>query len=420
LSAPSIAVCKFEQKHKSQGKSHRKLGSVPAGAALLALSTLALITLALSGCRTRDFPEYPANYREFAYITNGGSNTVTVLDVVNIRLDREIQVGQNPVAVTANPKRNEVYVVNAGKAPSNGSISVIDSETNAVIATIPVHRDPQNMDVAPSGDIAYVANAGSNSVSILDLKSRREIAAVGVGEHPEEARVSPDGKSLVVPNQMGHSVSIIDARTLQVRKIIEGCPGASDVAILADSSKAFVACSAGHQIMAIALARSPETTNPSSNSGRPDALEALLNVGQAPVHLALKPDGGELFVSNADSNSISEVVTSTNDVGGAYLMGAHPVRGLVSHDNSFLFVSNSHSQELSIYAIDDGKRAGSIHVGDGPQALAFSANGYLLFVVDARSGDIAIIRTGTRSLFTLIPAGRQPNAIATKAFRTHP
>jgi YVTN family beta-propeller protein len=415
LSASSIAVCKFEKQNTSQGKSQRKLISSPASVALLALSVLAV-----SGCRTRDFPEYPADYREFAYVTNGGSDTLTVLDVVNIRLDREIQVGQNPVAVTANPKRNEIYVVNAGRGASNGSISVVDSETNAVVATIPVHRDPQNLDVAPSGDIAYVANAGSNSVSVLDLNSRREIAVVGVGEHPQEARVSPDGKSVVVPNRMGHSVSIVDARTLQVRKILEGCPGASDAVILADSSKAFVACSAGHQIMAIALARPSESTSSSLIAGRPDALEALLDVGQAPVSLALKPDGGELFVSNSDSNSISEIITSTNDVGGAYLMGAHPVRGVVSNDNSFLFVSNSHSQELSVYAIDDGKRAGSIHVGDGPQALAFSANGYLLFAVDARSGDVAVIRTGTRSLFTLIPAGRQPNAITVKAFRTRP
>ena len=106
-------------------------------------------------------------------------------------------------------------------------------------------------------------------------------------------------------------------------------------------------------------------------------------------------------------------------------MGSHPVRGLVSADNSLLYESNFSSQEISIYAIDDGKRAGSIHVGDGPDALAFSAAGHLLFAVDAGSGDVAVIRTSNTSacgqhlscLFTLLPTGRQPNAIADKAFR---
>ena len=56
-------------------------------------------------------------------------------------------------------------------------------------------------------------------------------------------------------------------------------------------------------------------------------------------------------------------------------------------------------------------------MGDGPSALAFSAAGHLLFVVDARSGDVAVVRTASRSLFTLLPTGRAPNAIADKAFK---
>jgi YVTN family beta-propeller protein len=166
--------------------------------------------------------------------------------------------------------------------------------------------------------------------------------------------------------------------------------------------------------MAIALSR--PTTSQSAGSG--DALEALLDVGRSPVQLALKPDGGEIFVSNFDSDSISEIEANTNDVAGAYLMGSHPVHGIVSSDNSTLYISDFRSQELSLFSIDDGKRLGSIHVGDGPDSLAFSSSGHLLFVVDARSGDVAVVRlTGAPSLFTLLPAGRQPKAIVIKAFR---
>jgi len=41
----------------------------------------------------------------------------------------------------------------------------------------------------------------------------------------------------------------------------------------------------------------------------------------------------------------------------------------------------------------------------------------LLFVVDARSGDVAVVRTANRSLFTMLPAGRNPTSIAVKAFK---
>ena len=406
------------------------MNSLHATKSIVAAGIALLTATAVTGCRNHDFPDYPANYREFAYVTNGGSNTVSVFDVVNLRLDRVIQVGQNPTGVTINPKRNEVYVVNSG-APQggvnaangasgpNGSITVIDAEKNAVAATIPVHRQPYFIEVDPSGEIAYVANSGSNSVSIVDLNARREIETVGTGEGPGSARIAPDGKSLVVTNRGANSISILGQngsnRDWRVRSVITGCPGATDAVILSGSTKVFVACSAGHQVMVIALAR-PADAN---SAARADAQEALLDVGRSPVHLALKPDGGEIFVSNFDSDSISEIETSTNDVSGAYLMGSNPVRGLVSGDNSLLYVSNFRSQELTVYSIDDGKRVGpSIHVGDGPDGLAFSGSGTLLFAVDARSGDVAIIRTSTRSLFTLLPTGRQPNAIAIKAFRT--
>jgi hypothetical protein len=37
--------------------------------------------------------------------------------------------------------------------------------------------------------------------------------------------------------------------------------------------------------------------------------------------------------------------------------------------------------------------------------------------VDAGSGDVAVVRTLSHSLFTILPAGRAPNAIAVKAFK---
>ena len=377
---------------------------------ILAASLCAL--LLAGGCRKQDFPQYPANYREYAYVTNGGSDTVTVLDVVDVRIDREIPVGRNPVAVAASPARNEVYVVNSGPAGGQGSLTVIGTEDNAVEATIPLRLEPLSIDLDADGSLAYVANAGSNSVSVIDLKARRDVGEIGAGDGPVDARITPDGRTLVVANRRGESVSVVDAAAHRVRAMFEGCPGAAAVTILPDSTKAFVACSGGHQIMAIALADSK------FNPGQPVRLEALLDVGRAPVHLALKPDGGELFVSNSASDSISEVVTGTDDVGGAYLMGDEPVRGLVSSDNSLLYVANFRSQYVTAYGVEDGRRLSpSIHVGDGPVAMAFSSNGFLIFVVDNRSDDIAVVRAGTRSLFTILPTGRGPNAIAVKAFK---
>jgi YVTN family beta-propeller protein len=381
---------------------------------VLCLSLMAPLVLFLVGCRPHDFPQYPPNYREYAYVTNGGSNTVTVLDVVNVRFDRELPVGESPVAVAASPVRHEVYIVNSGGAGGQGSLSVINAENNSVAATILLHRQPTSIDLDSAGKLAYVANSGSNTISVVDLAARREVAAIGAGEEPVQARIAPDGKTVVVANRGGNSVSLINPAERRVRAFFEGCPAASDAVILPDSSKAFIACSGGHQVMVIALAR------PDAHPFQPDRLETLMDVGRGPVQLALKPDGGEIFVSNSQSDSVSEIYAGTDEAAGATIMGDNPVRGLVSRDNALLYVSNLRSQEVTIYGIEDGKRTGFVRVGDGPSAMAFSAAGNLLFVVDASSGDVAVVRTAliaSHSIFTMLPAGRAPNAIAIKAFK---
>jgi YVTN family beta-propeller protein len=398
------------------------------------------------GCRRGRFPDVPAGYREFAYVSNGSSNTVSVLDLVYLRQDRTLQVGTQPTGLAVNPKRNEIYVVNTGTPSGNGSVSVVDTEANRVVATIAVHKLPYFIDVDAAGHRAYVANSGSNTVSVIDLDRRREIAVAGTGEQPGIARISPDMRTLVVTNRGSSSVSIFAVEPYpadgglalpglpakpkpaaqdpvpHLRAAFSGCPGATDAVILNDSSKAFIACSGGHQVMAVSLAAAPDSwaakQDPSLLS---DRMLAMLDVGDTPVQLALKPDGGEIFCSNFGSGSFSEINTQTNEVGGTYPIGTRPTFGIVDVDNTTLYVSNFGSDSVNLWSIDDAQKAGSVPTGHAPDALAFSADEHLLLAADAQSGDVSVIRTQPApALFTILPAGGSPNAIVVKAMQGKP
>jgi YVTN family beta-propeller protein len=392
-------------------------------------ATFCVLLVGLSGCRRSSFPDVPDGYKEFAYVSNGGSNTVTVLDLVYLRQDRTLQVGTNPTSLAVNPVRNEIYVVNT----QSGTVSVIDGEANRIAATIQVHRQPTSIAVDPTGHRAYVANSGSNTVSVLDLDRRREVAVAGTGEQPEVVRISPDGRSLVVANRGSDSVSVYDVLPYEaakygsgprLRTAFPGCAGAGDAVILPDSLKVFVACSGGHQVMAIGLAAAAGSWAAKQNQSLVnDHLLALLDVGKTPVHLAMKPDGGEIFVSNYGSDSISEISTWTNEVGGTYTIGSKPVMGIVSGDNGRLWVANSGADSIALYSIDDGRLAFSVRTGSMPDALAFSEDEHLLLAADAHSGDVAVIRTEGKagpSMFTILPTGVGPNAIVVKAIRKKP
>lgn len=393
-----------------------------------ALLLLLPLPLLLSGCRRNEFPVYPANYHEFAYVSNGANNTVTVLDLVYLRQDRVLQVGHDPTGLAVNPFRDEVYAVNTG----SNSVSVINTHTNRVDATIGVQRTPYFIALAPDGKRAYVANSGSNTVSVLDLEKRREIGVVATGEGPGMAKVSPDNHTLVVSNRVAGSLSvytITDSREhpLELREAFSGCPGATDIAVVANSSseltsgsKAFVTCSATHQVMVVWLAASPTSWRGKQDPDlQKDHLLCLLDVGNTPTHLAVKPDGGEVFTTNFGSDSISEISTWTNEVLGTYPIGSKPVSAVISNDNSSLWVTNFGADSAAMYSIDDGRVEASVRTGMHPDTLAFSADEHLLLIADAGSADVSVIRMEGGSgptLFTMLPSGGHANDIVVTSF----
>src|SRR5262249_59212836 len=119
---------------------NRRLRPRPAGSLRSTLRhfpiLIALLVAALCGCNQAADPM--PNYREDAYVTNGGSSTVTVVDLRSLSIRATVPVGRNPTGVTANPRKNEIYVANA----DSNNISVIDAESNKVVFTIGVHRGP--------------------------------------------------------------------------------------------------------------------------------------------------------------------------------------------------------------------------------------------------------------------------------------
>ena len=368
---------------------------------------------------------------------------MTALDLVYLRPDRTLSVGADPVALAVNPRLNEVYVVNRQPGQANGTITVIDTMRNQTVASVTVHREPSAIAVDATGQRAFVVNTGSNTVSVLDLDSRRVLDTRPTGNHPGAVAISPDGRTLVVTNLADGSVTVFGASIppaptrpalgtsmpaspvtstapLTLRATFAGCAGATSPVILPDSSRAFIACSTGHQVMGLSLAAAPDSWAARQDASlTTDHPLAMLNVGESPMHLTLKPDGGQIFVSNYASDSISEISTTNAEVGSTYGIGNHPTHGVVSADNSALWVATTGADAISLYSIDDGKFLSSLRTGTAPDALTFSSDPAQTFLLaaDTKSGDVSVIRTSGKlgpSLLTILPAGGTPSAIVTK------
>src|SRR5947208_2126456 len=73
------------------------------------------------------------------------------------------------------------------------SVSVIDTSSNTVVATVAVEFVPLGVAITPDGTRAYVTTEGSNSVSVIDTSSNTVVARVAVGIEPQGVIITPDG-----------------------------------------------------------------------------------------------------------------------------------------------------------------------------------------------------------------------------------
>jgi YVTN family beta-propeller protein len=89
----------------------------------------------------------------FAYVTNSGDNTVSVIDTFSNTSVATVGVGRAPVSVAITPDGTRAYVTNF-----DNTVSVIATSGNTVVATVGVGGGPAGVAIAPDGTRAYVVN----------------------------------------------------------------------------------------------------------------------------------------------------------------------------------------------------------------------------------------------------------------------
>ena len=83
-----------------------------------------------------------------------------------------VTVGANPLGVAVTPNGAYAYVANNDP----GTVSVIATATNTVVATVTVGVNPYGVAVTPNGAYAYVANYGPGTVSVIATATNTVVA----------------------------------------------------------------------------------------------------------------------------------------------------------------------------------------------------------------------------------------------------
>ena len=277
---------------------------------------------------------------------------------------------------------------------NNGSnVSVIDTASNTVVATVTVGANPYGVAVNPGGMRAYVANTNSNNVSVINTATNTVVATVAVGAAALGISINPAGTRVYVTN--GVNVSVIDTATNTVVATVATGTSAYGVAVNPAGTRAYVANRGSDNVSVIDTA-----TN---------TVIATVAVGTSPSGIAVNPAGTRAFVTNSNSNNVSVIDTATNTVVATVAAGTNPLGIAVNPVGTRAFVTNSNSNNVSVIDTATNTVVATVAAGTAPLGVAVNPASTRVYVANF-SGNVSVIDTTTNAVAATVVVGGRPIA----------
>jgi YVTN family beta-propeller protein len=266
----------------------------------------------------------------WAYITNYGDDTVSVLDTASNTVVAVVPVNSSPFGVAVDPTGRRAYITH----DNGGGISVLDTATNAVVGFI--GPGSHGVAITPDGARLYVPNYPAAYVSVVDTATNEEVSSVDVGDQPQGLAITPDGKYVYVANQgTGPSdVSVIDTATNTVIATVPVGEGPYGVAVTPNGLFVYVTNS---------FESYPGTVSVISTLS--NTVVATIPVGEEPQAIAMHPDGTRAYVANTDwdllddQDTVSVIDTMSNTVIATVPVDTQPFGIAITPDGTRVYVA---------------------------------------------------------------------------------
>ncbi|MFL5403032.1 MAG: glutaminyl-peptide cyclotransferase [Gemmatimonadales bacterium] len=323
-------------------------------------------------------PQAGAPSGELAYVTNEDSQELTVIDTRTDSVVASIQVGTRPRGVKVSPDGRTVYVALSGspKCPptmpdeeceklkadkSKDGIAEVDVAARRVRRVLPGGSDPEQFDISGDGRRLYISNEDAGTASMVDVKSGTIDTTVPVGAEPEGVRISPDGKLVYVTAESDTSIRVLDAATGAVKARIKVGRRPRDVAFTSDGSRAYATAEVGGTVSVIDVA-----------ANRVIATIPLPKDAK-PMGVRVSPDGKRVYVATGRGGTVVVIDPATNKIVGSVKVGQRPWGIALTSNGKKLYTANGPSNDVSVVDTDSLKVLKTIPVGKIPWGVAIGS-----------------------------------------------
>jgi YVTN family beta-propeller protein len=349
------------------------------------ITTIALATL-LTSCTPPDEPKKteseppprPAGSYH-VYVTNERSGDVSIIDSATNDVVATVPLGKRPRGIHASPDKQTIYVALSGSPiagpgvdektlpppdKSADGIGVFDVKTKKLLKTVSGGSDPEEFDLSHDGTLLYSSNEDTGEVSVIDIAMGKVVATLKVGEEPEGVTTSLDGKFVYVTSEQDGEIFVIDTEARKVLKSFKVGNRPRSVGFFPDGKKAYVTREndgALSVLDTVKHAKTGEIVIEKPVQGKPDPVK--------PMKVILSSDGKVAYVSTGRGKKVFMIDTATDKVTGSIEVGQRPWGIGLSPDGKFLYTANGPSNDVSVVDLSTNMVIKQIKVGESPWGI---------------------------------------------------
>jgi len=280
---------------------------------------------------------------------------------------------------------------------ADNTVSVIDTASNKVIASIPVAEGPHGMAISGDGRTVYVAGDGSSSLSIIDTATDRVVKTVEVGKTPNGLALTPDGKLLLVTIYGEDRLAFLDIATGAVVGSVS-VPKPHTASITPDSKLAYVTSQEpGH--FALTVVDLPTR-----------AVVRSVPLEKTPRDAEFSYDGKAFYFTEAGVSAVEVLDPTSDKIVAEIPTGVSPHFVNVFRAAPLGMVVVQGPGEVLLFDPTTKREARRIAVGKQPHWLALSGDGKTAYVTNEGSNNVSVVDVAGGNT-TMVDVGKAPRKI---------
>lgn len=305
---------------------------------------------------------------------------------------------------------------------SDSSASLVDLNTEKVVATVKTGDGPHEVTISPNGKTAVVSNYGDkiegNTLTVIDIPSASVTSTIKVSgfSRPHGLQWISGTDEVLATAEEQESVLRVNIKSAKIMRVIpiqQKTPHM--VAIAQKMKRAFVANIGSGSITVIDL-----------NSSK--KIKDIVS-GQGTEGIDISPDEEQIWVTNRNDDTISVIETASMKVINHVKTEFFPIRVKFSRSGKRVFVTNAKSGTFSIFdavsqsiirtisfGISTKDTAGRMFGNEFskstvPIGIMVHPNDKVAFVAHANQDKISVIDLQAFQIIREISAGREPDGM---------